>query len=402
MTSCKPLVEDSNVTKTYVAGVGMTKFAKPGQSKSYREMSAAAIRAALADASIDPAAIETAYASFVYGDSTSGQNALYDVIQSGIPVINVNNNCGSGSTALYLARQAVKSGAAECALAFGFEEMRRGPTRQQFDWMEFPMWRSTDRLVEMGYPEMMDAQACWMFGAAAEYYVAKYHASPSIFAKVAVKTRRHAAVNPYSLFKDEITEEQVLASPLLYGRYLHRLMACPPSCGAAAAIICSEAFAKKNGINGVEIVGQAMTTDKSETWTDPLNIVGRDMNYRAAQLAYAEAGIGPEDADVVELHDCFTNQEVIVMEALGLCEEGEASKLIVDGDNTYGGKFVIGPSGGLMSKGHPLGATGLAQCNELVNQLRGNAKSRQVENAHVALQNNLGLGGASVVTVYRH
>ncbi|WP_026149975.1 thiolase C-terminal domain-containing protein [Sphingobium xenophagum] len=388
------------MARTYVAGVGMTKFTKPGQSRSYRHMGSAAIAEAIADAGIDPSSIETAFAAYVYGDSTSGQNALYDVMQTGIPIINVNNNCASGSTALYLAREAVRSGAVECALAFGFEEMAPGPLSMAFQGMESPLGRFTEQLAEHGYPESKHV-TLWAFGAAAEYYVSHYDADPTIFAKVAVKSRRHAIVNPYSLFTQQVSEEEVLGSPLLYGRYLHRLMACPPTNGAAAAVVCSEAFARKNGVNGVEVVGQAMTSDTSDSWADPIRVVGTGVTRRAAEKAYAEAGLGPEDVDVIEMHDCFTNNEVLNMEALGLCDEGGATKLIVDGDNTYGGRYVVGPSGGLMSKGHPLGATGLAQCFELVNQLRGNAGARQVEGASVALQHNLGLGSAGVVTIYR-
>jgi sterol carrier protein 2 len=167
-------------------------------------------------------------------------------------------------------------------------------------------------------------------------------------------------------------------------------------------VICSEGFANKHGIEHcVEIIGQAMATDTPATWDNPINLVGADMTRRAALTAYQEAGIGVEEVDVVELHDCFTTNEVITYEGLGLCGEGEATAFVDKGDNTYGGKYVVNPSGGLMSKGHPIGATGLAQCYELVNQLRGTAGQRQVPGARVGLQHNLGLGGAAVVTMYR-
>jgi acetyl-CoA acetyltransferase len=179
-------------------------------------------------------------------------------------------------------------------------------------------------------------------------------------------------------------------------------MCCPPTCGAGAAIVCSEKFAQRHGIsNLVEIVGQSLTTDTPKSWENPLDLIGADMTRRAAQQVYEQAGIGPEDVDVVELHDCFTPNEVITYEGLGLCPEGGATQFIEDGDNTYGGQFVVNPSGGLMSKGHPIGATGLAQCTELVWHLRGEAEKRQVEGAKVALQHNLGLGGAAVVTMYK-
>jgi acetyl-CoA acetyltransferase len=239
------------------------------------------------------------------------------------------------------------------------------------------------------------------FGSAGWEYINRYGANPDIFAKVAVKTRSHAVNNPYSLFNKPLTVEEVMDATPLYP-HMTRLMACPPTCGAAAAIVCSEAFAARHGIsNAIEIVAQSMTTDTEATKLDLLNLVGADMTRRAAQEVYEASGIGPQDINVVELHDCFTPNEVISYEGLGLCPEGGAEKFIVDGDNTYGGKYVINPSGGLMSKGHPLGATGLAQCTELVWHLRGQAGKRQVENARIALQHNIGLGGACVVTMYR-
>jgi sterol carrier protein 2 len=184
---------------------------------------------------------------------------------------------------------------------------------------------------------------------------------------------------------------------------MHRLMACPPTCGAAAAVLVSEAYAKRMGLRqDVAIRAQAMTTDYASTFDagDMMRVVGYDMAKAAANQVYEAAGVGPEDIPVVELHDCFTHNELITYEALGLCGEGEAAKFIADGDNTYGGRVVTKPSGGLLSKGHPLGATGLAQCYELTHQLRGSAGERQVESAKLALQHNLGLGGACVVTLY--
>ncbi len=386
--------------KVFVAGIDMVKFVKPGSQEPYRVMAAKAIRGAVKDAGIDPRLIEQAYAAYIYGDTTCGQHALYDVFQTGIPVINVNNACASGSTALFLARQAVKSGALECALAFGFEEMQRGALDPIYQDREASIERFNVMLDNFGYPAAPAAIRC--FGAAGDYYLKKYDAKAEIFARIAVKTRSHAVHNPYSMFTGTLNEDEVMTAPELYGGYLTRLMSCPPSCGAGAAVICSEAFTNRHGIgNGVEIIGQAMVTDTPETWTDPIELVGADMTRRAAVKAYEEAGLGPESVQVLELHDCFTPNEVITYEALGLCGEGESTAFIADGDNTYGGKFVVNPSGGLMSKGHPIGATGLAQCFELCRQLRGDAESRQVEGAQIGLQHNLGLGGAAVVTMYR-
>ncbi|MGG1674341.1 lipid-transfer protein [Neobacillus sp. NRS-1170] len=384
-----------------IIGVGMVKFMKPGANEPYEIMASKAIQNAVKDAGIDFKEIKQAFAGYVYGDSTCGQAALYKVGMTGIPVINVNNNCSSGSSALYLARQAVESGAIDCALAFGFEEMQPGALSEKWTDRTSPLKTFDDRLDELSQSSGK-VSAIKFFGEAATAYINKYGANPDIFAKVAVKTRNHALNNPYSIFEKPLTVEEVLKAPIIYPSYLTRLMACPPSCGAAAAIVCTEEFARKHGIqNAVEIVSQVLATDTEASYKDVMNLVGAEMTSRAAKELYEKAGIGPEDVDVVELHDCFTPNEVITYEGLGLCGEGEAEGLINNGDNTYGGKYVVNPSGGLMSKGHPLGATGLAQCTELVWQLRGQAEKRQVDDARIALQHNLGLGGAVVVTMYK-
>lgn len=388
------------MSNVYVAGVDMVKFVKPGQQKSYREMASAAILGAIQQAGIDSSLIEQAYGGYIYGDSTCAQHAVYDAFMTGIPVINVNNNCSSGSTALFLARQAVQSGAVECALAFGFEEMQPGALGSHWDDRESPFDHFMQVLDDAAYPEAPLALRC--FGASGHHYMKTYGAEADLFAKVAVKTRNHAIVNPFALFTNPLSVEEVMAGPALYLDYLTKLMCCPPTCGAGAAVICSEAFAKRHNVQGkVEIVGQAMATDTPATWDDPIKLVGADMTRRAANAVFEQSGIGVSEVDVVELHDCFTTNEVITYEGLGLCGEGEATAFVDAGDNTYGGKFVVNPSGGLMSKGHPIGATGLAQCYELVNQLRGAAEQRQVPNAKIGLQHNLGLGGAAVVTMYR-
>lgn len=383
-----------------VAGVEMVKFVKPGEQEPYRVMAANAIRGAISAAGIDARQIQQAYSSYVMGDSTSGQHALYDVIQTGIPVINVNNNCASGSSALYLARQAVASGEVDCALAFGFEEMQPGALGATWNDRENPMMRFFDVLDRSGAPKGPPALRC--FGAAGGEYMKRYGADAEVFAKVAVKNRSHAIKNPYSLFSSPLTVADVMSAPVIWGDYLTMLMACPPSCGAAAAIVVSEKYAREQGISrGIEIIGQAMTTDTENSWQDPMNNVGYDMTQRAARQVYEQAGIGIDAVQVIELHDCFATNEVITYEGLGLCSEGEAVAFVERGDNTHGGKYVVNPSGGLMSKGHPIGATGIAQCFELFHQLNGSAGKRQVEKANIALQHNLGLGGAAVVTMYR-
>ncbi|MBP8672195.1 MAG: lipid-transfer protein [Sphingobium sp.] len=388
------------MTGALVAGVGMVKFAKPGANEPYRVMAAAAIRQAIEDAGIAPADIGQAYGGYIYGDSACAQHALYDVMMTGIPIVNVNNNCSSGSTALFLARQAVESGAVECALAFGFEEMPRGAMKSNWDDRESPGGAYVEKLDKWDYPEAPGAPR--LFGAAGDYYMKTYDAKPDLFAQVAVKSRLHSTKNPMALFDQELTVEEVMASPLVYGDYLTRLMCCPPTCGAAAAILCTPAFAKRHGLDhAVEIIGQGMASDTDSAWDNPMRLVGWGATNRAAKLAFEQAGLGPDDVDVVELHDCFTTNEVVSYEALGLCAEGGATKLVADGDNTYGGKWVVNPSGGLMSKGHPIGATGLAQCYELCMQMRNQAGTRQVERARVGLQHNIGVPGVAVVTLYR-
>jgi acetyl-CoA acetyltransferase len=386
----------------YVVGVGMVPFAKPSVSKTYPEMASGAVRLALQDAGLAYADIQQAYVGYVYGDSTAGQRALYEVGMSGIPVVNVNNNCSTGSTALFLARQAVEMGAVECALALGFEQMNPGALGTQFNDRPSPFERfdqSTELLV--GHAEV--PMALRYFGGAGLAHMQEYGTPLETFAKIRAKASRHAANNPLAIFRTVVTTEEVLASPMIWPGVLTRLMACPPTCGAAAAIVCTEAFASRHGLDrSVRIRAQAMTTDKPIAFEaqDMREVVGFSMTQDAARAVYDAAGIGPEDVDVIELHDCFAQNELLTYEALGLCGKGEARKFIDDGDNTYGGQVVTNPSGGLLSKGHPLGATGLAQCTELVQQLRGTADKRQVPEARLALQHNLGLGGACVVTLY--
>ncbi|AVT77398.1 lipid-transfer protein [Rhodopseudomonas palustris] len=386
----------------HVAGVGMIPFVKPGANEPYHLMGAEAARLALRDAGLGYDAIQQAFVGYVYGDSTCGQRALYQVGMTGIPIVNVNNNCSTGSTALYLARQAIASGAADCVLALGFEQMKPGALGSVF--VDRP---SAFEDFDAAADQLIDAPgvplALRYFGGAGLSHMQKYGTPLSSFAKVRAKASRHAAKNPLALFRKEVSADDVLNDQVIWPGVMTRLMACPPTCGGAAAVLVSEDFAKKHGLRtDVRIAAQAMTTDTASTFEahDMMRVVGYDMARAAATKVYEDAGVGPDDIDVVELHDCFAHNELITYEALGLCPEGGAEKFIADGDNTYGGKFVTNPSGGLLSKGHPLGATGLAQCYELTRQLRGTAEATQVDGAKRALQHNLGLGGACVVTLY--
>jgi len=384
-----------------VIGVGMVKFQKPGASEDYHVMASKAAKAALADAKVEYGDIEEAYAGYVFGDSTCGQRAIYEVGLTGIPVINVNNNCATGSTALYLARQAIEGGLCECVIAVGFEQMEKGALGSKYTDRTNPMDQHAGVMNRVqGFNQA--PPTAQMFGGAAREYRWRYGTKRETFGKISEKARAHASKNPYALFNDRLSLDEVMGSPEVFDP-LTRYQCCPPTCGAAAAVLCSEDFAKRKGIaNPVYIAGQAMTTDYQSSFGDSMiKMIGYDMAKAAANKVYEKTGIGPKDIKVVELHDCFTANELLTYEAIGLCAEGEAEKFIWDGDNTYGGKFVTNPSGGLLSKGHPLGATGLAQCTELVWQLRGEAGDRQVEGAKIALQHNLGLGGACVVTMYR-
>jgi acetyl-CoA acetyltransferase len=387
----------------HVVGVGMIPFTKPGQSDPYTVMGARAARLALEDAGVDYALVEQAYVGYVYGDSTAGQAAIYGVGLSGIPVFNLNNNCSTGSSALFLARQAVESGMVECAIALGFEQMQPGALKGAWDDRPSPMAHFAEAMTaKQGYSQEAP-RAAQFFGGAGRDYMTQYGIKRETFGRISVKARQHAARNPLAVFRQTLTLDEVMASAPVFDP-LTRFQCCPPTCGAAAAIVCSAEFAKKHGLDtSVVIAAQAMTTDTASTFDsrDMRKLVGYDMSASAASQVYEAAGIGPEELDVVELHDCFTANELITYEALGLTPEGTAEKFIVEGDNTYGGRIVTNPSGGLLSKGHPLGATGLAQCYELVSQLRGRAEQRQVEGARLALQHNLGLGGACVVTLYQ-
>jgi sterol carrier protein 2 len=387
----------------HVAGVGMIPFMKPGRSANYAEMGETAARAALADAGADYSLVQQAYVGYVYGDSTSGQAALYGLGQTGIPVVNVNNNCSTGSSALWLARQAVASGTAECVLALGFEQMVPGALGAVFTDRPGPMARIETLRDELQGTDPTSPMAAQFFGGAGQAYVDEFGIDPAVFAEISVKARKHAAHNPNAVFRDPVTADEVLASPKIYGP-LTRLQCCPPTCGAAAAVVCSPEFARKHGLTAdVVICAQSLTTDTPSTFEDRdmRKVIGYDMTVAAANNVYEAAGVGPEDIPVVELHDCFTTNEFLTYEALALTPTGTAEKFIRDGDNTYGGRVVTNPSGGLLSKGHPLGATGLAQCAELVWQLRGQAGARQVDGVELALQHNLGLGGACVVTLYQ-
>lgn len=390
------------MTRVHVAGVGMIPFAKPSLSDDWDVMAEQAIRLALTDAGLSYDQVQQAFAGYVYGDSTAGQSALYRVGITGIPIVNVNNNCATGSTALYLARQMIALGAADCVLAVGFEQMVPGALGMVFNDRKRTLDLGLSRQDEIQGTDPDVPFAAQQFGGAGLDHQARYGTSDEAFAMISVKARRHAANNPMALLRAPLSLEEIMGSKHLFGP-ITRFQACPPTCGAAAAVLVSADFAARHAIySSVEIVAQALTSDMPGTFKDGsmIDVVGFGMAREAARQVYEAAGVGPDDIAVIELHDCFTPNELISYEALGLTPQGTAEQYIRDGHNTYGGRHVVNPSGGLLSKGHPLGATGLAQCYELTQQLRGAAGSRQVEGARFGLQHNIGLGGACVVTLF--
>lgn len=390
--------------KVFVVGVGMTKFEKPASKDwDYPDMAKEAGTNALADAGIAYDLIEQVAVGYCYGDSTAGQRALYEIGVTGVPVVNVNNNCATGSSALYLAKRFIEGGLADCTFALGFEKMEKGSLGIKYTDRAMPMQWTFEKMVEKrGFQS--SPPAAQMFGNAGREYMEKYGTKAESFARIAEKNHRHSANNPYSQFRDIYTLDEILAAPMVH-EPLTKLQCCPTSDGAGAVVLASEDFVREHGLadQAVEIIGMSMRTDFPSSFDSgsDMKYVGFDMSKAAANDVYEQSGYGPADVDVIELHDCFSANEMITYEALGLCAEGKAGDLIDSGAVTYGGDVVVNPSGGLISKGHPLGATGLAQCSELVWQLRGAADARQVSDAKVALQHNLGLGGACVVAMYQ-
>ena len=372
-----------------VIGVGMTKFERC--NRNYVELVEEAVRGAL-DMSKTPAEdFEQAFCGYVSGMSAQGQRALYSMGLGGLPVFNVHNYCSTGSNALYLGWQAITSGMSDCVLCFGFEKMTKGSLDSQLEGLK----------QNYKEEEKKPPQAAVMFGNGGRQHMELYGTTAEQFAKVSVKNHRHSVNNPRSQYRDACTLEEVLASRMVYDP-LTIMQCCPTSDGAGAAILCSPEYAAKHGLSKpVKIRAMSMQTDRPEDWgLGFLGMIGVGMSRRAAQDVYEMSGYGPNDVQVIELHDCFSTNELVTYESLQLCPEGQGGRLIDEDQVTYGGKWVVNPSGGLLSKGHPLGATGLAQCFELVSQLNGQCDKRQVEGAKLALQHNVGLGGACVVAMY--
>ncbi|KAJ9619657.1 hypothetical protein H2203_008439 [Taxawa tesnikishii (nom. ined.)] len=388
---------------SYVLGVGMTKFIKPRGKVDYTELGFEAGVKAMLDAQINYDDVDQGVACYCYGDSTCGQRVFYQFGMTQIPIYNVNNNCSTGSTGLNLARNMVSHGAADCVLVVGFEKMFPGSLQSFFQDRTNPTGTTAQMMKETrGITNAPGAAQ--MFGNAGREYMEKYGAKKEDFAEIARVNHEHSKRNPYSQFQDEYTLEQILNAPVIH-EPLTKLQCCPTSDGGAAAVIVSQDFLDARPHlkdQAVLIAGQCLATDAPSLFSrSSIDLMGFEMTKHAAKTALSEAGVTTADIKVCELHDCFSANEMIVIDALGLSEPGKAHEMVRKGDITYGGKMVINPSGGLISKGHPLGASGIAQCAELVWHLRGWANNRLVDGTTAALQHNLGLGGAVVVTVYK-
>ncbi|KAJ6005159.1 Thiolase-like protein [Penicillium sp. IBT 35674x] len=388
---------------TYVLGVGITKFIKPRGKVDYAELGYEAGIKAMLDAEINYDEVERGIACYCYGDSTCGQRVFYQFGMTQIPIVNVNNNCSTGSTGLAMARDIISLSGADCILVIGFEKMFPGSLHAIFQDRENPL-STTMGMIKATRGLTSAPNAAQQFGNAGREYMERYGAIGDDFAEIARINHKHSRNNPYSQFQTEYTLEEIKQSKSIF-ELLTMLQCCPTSDGGAAAVLVSQQFLDKRlhlKERAVLIAGQHLATDSPQLFSrSSIDIVGYDMTKTAAEVALAEAGIRASDVKLCELHDCFSTNEMITIDALGLSPPGKAHEFVRRGDITYGGRVVINPSGGLISKGHPLGASGIAQCAELVWHLRGWANNRLVPNASLALQHNLGLGGAVVVTIYK-
>lgn len=406
--------------RVFVVGVGMTRFCKPNKHPDHPkynpkhpdlpEFVNVAVSRALADCGVSYGDVEAAVVGSVFSTGL-GQRCLYQMGMTGIPVFNVSNACATGSNALYLCRSFVAGGAHDCCLALGMEVMKPGPLStfkgKAKGRKPIGLFDGALEAMESKFALLKGPTNPQIFGNAGREHMERYGSKPTHFAAVGEKNHRHSVNNPYSQFRDVYTRSQIAGSRMIHSP-ITKLQCSPTSDGAAAAIVCSESFVEKHGLQAqaVEIIGQSMKTDlpsahKCQEWNSCINAAGYGMCKAAADELWAKSGLRPKDVQVIELHDCFSSNEILTYEAIGLAREGEGHKLIEFGDTTYGGRWVVNASGGLISKGHPLGATGVAQCCELNWQLRGECGPRQVKGADVALQHNLGLGGNVVMTLYR-
>ncbi len=374
----------------YIAGTGMTRFGKQ-LDRSLRSLAEEAVRDALADAGAQPDDIDyvffsNAAAGQITGQAcVSGQAALRHTGLLGIPIVNVENACASGSTAFTLACMALMSRSVDIAIVVGAEKLSHADKARSFaafsagyDQEEPPTIVSADANGAPSRSVFMD-----VYADVARAYMGRSEASAEDFAHVAVKAHRHGALNAKAQYGGPVTVAEVLGSRLIVDP-LTLLMCAPLSDGAAALVLASKRGLERLDADPVRVLAAVLVSGRDRRNGDAT------APERAAQAAYAHAGIGPEDIDVIELHDAAAPAELIVCEELGLCEAGSAPALLRSGATSLGGRVPINPSGGLQSKGHPVGATGCAQLVELADQLRGRCGERQVAGAQVALAENGG------------
>lgn len=362
----------------YVIGAGMTTFGKHGD-KTLDELGRQAVYAAVKDAGVAPKEIQTAYVGNMMGGNCVGQRICATMGLTGVPIVNVESACSSGAMAVHHAWYKIASGEYDVALAIGAENLsaiRTGGTA-----FTVPPEADAEGMQGVTMPSL--------YAMRARRYMHEFGATPEDYAMVAVKNRRHASMNPYSSFRKPITVEEVVSSRLINDP-LTLLMCCPNSDGAAAVVLASEEKMKQLGKKPVRIAASHMTSGIFKN--DFRDMTEMEITIRCSKHAYEMAGLGPENISMVECHDAFVIAEFLYYEALGFCKHGEAPQFLRSGGPDYGGKVVFSPRGGLMSMGHPTGATGCAQIVEATWQLRGEAGERQVPNCKAALTHVTGGG----------
>jgi acetyl-CoA acetyltransferase len=367
----------------YVIGTGMTKFGRYPE-KTVPELGAEAAQLALEDCGLTINQIEALCSgNLLQAGAMVGQRILQEIGQTGIPVVNCANACATGATAFREAWMSIKAGIYDVVLAVGVEQMgKAGLLGGGGGGGGIPK----EGLLGSG---LMPA----VFAEAGQEHARKYGTTFEQFAKVAVKNHAHSTRNPKSMYQIETPLETVMNAEMI--AYPNTKLMCSVNVdGSAAAVLCSEKKAREFGMSrAVRVAASVLTSDPFT----PRDLVMPDVNTctrLAADQAYEMAGVGPEDVDLVELHDCFATAEILHYENLKLCGEGEAGKMIDEGESAHGGRIPVNVSGGLLSKGHPLGATGIANIYEVATHLRGEAGDRQVEGAKVGMTHVIGLGSA--------
>jgi len=360
-----------------IIGAGMTRFGK-FPDLSLETLGSEAASQAMHDAGIEPKAVQAAYcanalAPQLLGEFTMGQKIFWELGINKIPVVNLENACTSGSTAFYLACLAIRAGAIDLALVLGVEKM----------------YTAVKKILDAGATDLetkLGFVVPGTFAMRARSYISRYGLAPEDLALVSVKNRRHGFLNPKAQFREIITVEDVLGSPMIADP-LTRLSCCPQGDGAAAVVLCRAELARQFTSRPVYVASSLLL---SGSYDNPPRLDSWPTDMRAAGKAYEEAGLGPDDLDVIELHDAFTIAELIHYEGLGLCAPGGGGELLKGGHTSLGGRIPVNPSGGLLSRGHPVGATGVAQLVEIVTQLRGEAGPRQVPNARTGMAHCMG------------